>query len=114
DAWCFCLVWIGGPLQRGDQAEQSVILVVRTSREIEDVLQACSCAVPEADPPQPIDQNQTIIRALNHATSLPTIPNPGQHVDPPVAEVADEQVTAELTEVRWRPGKAPRSIKLVS
>ena len=87
-------------------------LLVRAGREEQRVRRAGGGAVAEADAPQPVDLDRPVVGALHDAVLLPAVLAIAERVDPAVPEVADQQVTAELAEVRRSYGQAPRRVEL--
>src|SRR6185437_16534665 len=82
----------------GHRAVQAVLLVVGAGGEVEARSGTCGGAVAEADAPQAVDHQRVVVRRLQVAARLPRRARPGECVDPAVAEVADEEVAAELAE----------------
>src|SRR4030095_16278211 len=93
-------------------AEQAVRLVVGAGGEEQRVGRAGVATVAEADAPQAVDFDRLMVGALHNAVLFPAVLALVERVDPAVAEVADQQIAAELAEVRRRHGKAPRGIQL--
>src|SRR4030095_6500099 len=92
-------------------AEQAVRLVVGAGGEEQRVGRAGVATVAEADAPQAVDFDRLMVSALHNAVLFPAVLALVERVDPAVAEVADQQIAAELAEVRRRHGKAPRGIQ---
>src|SRR6266851_6677154 len=84
---------------RVDSTEQTVCLVIRSGGEVERVRRSRRAAVAEADAPEPVDRDRHARPAVE-LTGVREVARRrlGVGVDPSVAEVADEEVTAERTE----------------
>src|SRR3954449_4783069 len=80
-----------------DLPEQAVGFVLRTGGE-QQFVRLCRVAVAEAQRPQPVDDDRVSV-AVAQLAETPT-GHRVEGVDATVAEVADEQGTAEPTEVR--------------
>src|SRR5262245_15798200 len=101
-----------------DRAVQAVRLVVRPRGEVQGRRRTGRRAVAKADAPQPVDHQRMAVCGLEVTAGLPAVAGPGKRVDPPVAEVAHEEVAAELAEA-WiavavgqrRPGETPRRVQ---
>jgi hypothetical protein len=103
----------GAPhLRRGDRAEQAVRFVVGPGGKEERVGRAGGSAVAEANAPQAVDLDRPVVGALHDAVLFPAVLAPAERVDPAVPEVADQQVTAELAEVRRCHRETPRCVEL--
>src|SRR2546425_3784637 len=87
--------------------------VVRARGEVEVVRVARTGPVPEADTPEPVDSERLAVLPAKLALVLElAVLLRLEDVDPAVAEVADEQVTARLAEVGRGHGETPRRIQL--
>src|SRR5262252_8879004 len=96
---------------RDDLAEQAVRLAVRASGE-EQFVGLRRVPVAEPQSPQAVDDDRLAI-------GLPQLAGPSAgvrvvDVDVTVAEVSNEQITAELAEVRRREGEPPRRVELAA
>src|SRR5438876_9651186 len=92
--------------------EQSVLLVEGTGREEQGVRRPRAGAVPEGKGPQAVDRDRRSIGAVELAPLLQRAVALGtrqvERVDVAVAEVPDEQVSAELPEIGGGHGQSPR------
>src|SRR6266545_2276510 len=95
-----------------DLAEVAVLLVVRPRGEIESVGRAGAGAVAEANAPQPVDDEVSVVAAQAATVTPFAFLVFAVGVDPAIAEVADEQTAPESAEVRRRHCDAPRGVQL--
>src|SRR5450432_3939625 len=93
---------------RGDRAEEAVALVVGPGAE-EHGTAVAGHAVPDLERPQAVDRDRLAGGITNDAEVAAV--RPVVRVDVSVAEVANEQRAAELTEPRRCDGHAPRRIE---
>src|SRR6266516_5491786 len=100
-------------LLRGlDLPEEPVGLLVRTGREEHGVGRARRGTVAELQRPQAIDHDGRVVRLPQGALELEAAVLLGSvRVDPPIAEVADQEVSAELSEALWRLDETPRRVE---
>src|SRR5215469_15760947 len=96
---------------RDDLAEQAVRLVVRAGGE-EQLAGLRRVPVAEPQTPQAVDDDRLAIGLpqLAAASAVVRVVD----VDLTVAEVSNEQITAELAEVRRREGEPPRRVELAA
>src|SRR5262245_19822509 len=88
-----------------------VLLFVRTGGEIQDVRRPRGSAQPEPDPPESVDRER-VRSALQPSRVMPVVPFVlAERVQLAVAEVPDDQASAELPEIRRREGHSPRRIE---
>src|SRR5436190_2016691 len=100
-------------LGSGDRPEEPMGLVVGSGREEQRARRSRAGAVAEADPPKAVDRDRPMVDALDHAVCLPAfVRAPFECVNPAVAEIADEEVAAELAEGRGSLGQTPRSVEI--
>src|SRR6266513_2507904 len=101
-----------------DRAEQAVRLVVWPGGEEQRVRWPCASAVAEAKRPQALDLQRRAASTVQHAAALVLAVAKRivriVGVDAAVAEVADEQIVAEGTEVSRRKRQSPRRIERFS
>src|SRR6476619_7017540 len=104
---------VGNPSAlRFDRAEQAVVLAVRTRGEEKGVRGTGSVAVAELERPQPLDHHRVTVSTLQAALEVErTARLRLEGVDHAVAEVADQQVAAELAEVVGSPRDPPRRVE---
>src|SRR3954469_24300959 len=104
---------VAGSALGRDRAEQPVGLVVDAGGEVQSVRVAVQAGVAELERPEPVDRELAVPRGVERAAVLElAVPHLPVGVDLPVAEVADQQIAAEATERRRRPGDPPRGVEL--
>ena len=91
------------------------MLSIRSRREVERGRRTGGVAVAEADAPEPVDDDRrsSSVAQLAGLGEVP-IRRLGECVDASVAEVADEEVAARLTEAGGCPGKSPRCVEVAA
>src|SRR5579862_3226531 len=99
-----------------DRSEQPVVLTVRAGREVERVRRAVvRCAAAELEGPEAVDRDLAARGRLKRpGPPVGAVRLLLEGVDPPVAEVADEQVAAEGAEARGRLGEPPRRVQVAA
>src|SRR5579872_4873673 len=93
--------------RRRDLADQPVVLAVDAGGEVQ-ILRIGPLEHAELQRPQPIDRDRLAIPAAQLAEELATV---AERVDPPVAEVADQDRAAEPAEAERRAREAPRRVE---
>src|SRR5262245_41968488 len=94
---------------RGEAAEEAVLLAVRTGSEVDGVGLAAGASVADLQRPQPVDQDSLSLGIDDLAEELARVGIKG--VDATVSEIADQDVAGKLAEARWRLHDAPRRIE---
>src|SRR5262245_5073395 len=104
-AWC-------SRCDRGEAAEDAVLLSVRTSREVDRVGGTAGASVADVKGPQPVDQDRLSLGVDDLAEELARVRIEG--VDTTVPEIADQNVAGKLAEARRSLHHTPRRIEMVA
>src|SRR6267378_512324 len=104
------------PLRSGrrDRTEESVRLVVWTSREEERAGRSVvGRPMPELQSPEAVDRDRLRVAVPQLAAVLESPIGPFLvGVDPPIAEVSHEEIAAEASEIRGSERESPRCVEL--
>src|SRR5271165_1606035 len=98
--------------QRSESTEESVLLAVQASGEIECSGRTCAGVIAEGEGPQAVDGHQGIVGILQEAEEL--VIEAVEGGNPATAEVAHEDGIAEDAEVARRPDHSPRGIQPIA
>ena len=100
---------LASKLVRLEGAEQTVRLIVKPCGEEQDVRAAGQTSIPERQSPQAVNRNRIAISVSELVAEDTTDRIKG--IDPPVAEIADQHVIAELAEIGGSQGQAPGRVE---